>query len=380
VTTLKDRVKTLATLAGPPGSVVSVYLNTRWADEHQRGRTRLFLKNELRQARDRTGGRLDEELRWIEEQGEALVGRGLAPEAGGVALIASNALGLRETIPVREPFEPALAVSDRPVLTPLAGWLEAAPRGVVAFVDGARARLIPQDAQGIGEEVTLEHEVPGRHGRGEWAGLAQARYQRHIEVHRGQHFDAVVEALLALAERGEVERLVLAGETRALAAFRKHLPARLAAAVAAEVSGTYHEPASALVARAAEALAASDRSQEVAAVRDLLTEAAKGGRAVAGRRDCLRAVNAGAVQFLYLAAGFDGAAASCTACGMLQEGPASGCAACGGPTTAIALADALVDRVVGTGGGVEVVDPLPELAEAEGVVARLRYPLGGGSR
>ena len=31
--------------------VVSVYLDTRWADEHQRDRVRVFLKNELARAR-----------------------------------------------------------------------------------------------------------------------------------------------------------------------------------------------------------------------------------------------------------------------------------------------------------------------------------------
>jgi hypothetical protein len=44
----------------------------------------------------------------------------------------------------------------------------------------------------------------------------------------------------------------------------------------------------------------------------------------------------------------------------------------------VKLGEALVDRVIATGGRVEVVDDLPALAEAGGVAARLRYALGGG--
>ena len=46
------RLTELAKLRGTRESpVVSVYLNTRWGDEHQRDRVRVFLKNEIRKAR-----------------------------------------------------------------------------------------------------------------------------------------------------------------------------------------------------------------------------------------------------------------------------------------------------------------------------------------
>lgn len=48
---LTARLRTLSRMAPTPSPVVSGYLNTHWRDEHQRERARVFLKNELRQAR-----------------------------------------------------------------------------------------------------------------------------------------------------------------------------------------------------------------------------------------------------------------------------------------------------------------------------------------
>ena len=54
--TLAEQIVRLSKLKASTGSVVSVYLNTRWTDEHQRERTRLFLKGELHRAREANPG------------------------------------------------------------------------------------------------------------------------------------------------------------------------------------------------------------------------------------------------------------------------------------------------------------------------------------
>ena len=70
--TRSDVQARLAELARrPPGArpVVSVYLNTRWTDENQRERVRIFLKNRLREARAAAGQPAEEDLAWIEAEG-----------------------------------------------------------------------------------------------------------------------------------------------------------------------------------------------------------------------------------------------------------------------------------------------------------------------
>jgi peptide chain release factor subunit 1 len=355
---------------------VSVYLNTRWADERQRERVRVFLKNAIREARKTRGAPgLAADLDWIQDQGEALIKQALFPEADGMALFACRALGLREVLAVRVPFEDAFVVADAPFLRPLAALLEETPSALIAFVDGQSARLIPTHPGGVGEEVTLESEVPGRHRRGGWAQLAQSRYQAHIRDHRGRHFDAVAEALVQLTEANAVDRIVMAGEPRTVAAFRRHLPPRVAERVVGTISGARHEPADALLGRAGECLAQVEGREDGVAVDAVLAEAAKSRRAVAGLEATLEAVTRGAVHHLYLLKGFRSAGRLCADCGALQHGSGATCRLCGKATRAVELGEAIVDRVIATGGKVEPIGAHEGLAGVGGVAARLRYPL-----
>lgn len=372
---LAERVNALARLGAAASPVVSVYLNTRWTDEHQRERVRVFLKHGLRQARTGAGADLRADLDWIEEQGERLIQQAVMPEADGVALFACGPLGLREVLPFRVSFENTFVVAERPLLTPLAALAAEAPPAVVVFVDGSHARLIPLDPAGRGDEVTLEHGVPGRHSRGGWALLAQSRYQRHVEAHRDEHFEAVIEALQALTAQSGNMRVVLAGEPRIVTVFRSRLPTALAGRLAGTIAGARYEPASTLADRATSLLARLDASEQERVVDEILTEAAKGGQAVAGVEGVLRAVGRGAVRRLYLLKGFSAAGAACTVCAAAQPGEAATCRACGGPTKRVGLAYQVGDRVVAAGGEVVVIDTHAALGRAGGMAALLRFQL-----
>lgn len=372
---LRARVTELAKLKSET-PVVSVYLNTRWADEQQRERVRVFLKAELRRARKAPNGRrIEPDLQWIREQGEALLEQARSPEADGVALFACRELDLREVIPVRVPFEDAFVVAESPFVRPLAALLEQVPSALVVFVDGESARLIPLDAGGVGEEVRLQSEVPGHHRRGGWAQLAQSRYQRHIQDHRGRHFEAVGEVLTGLTEQNGARRIVMAGEPRAVAAFEKRLPRRIAERIVGRVAGARYEGGDVLVERALELLSQLEATAAARAVDAVLTEAAKSRQAVAGLQETLEAVARGAVRRLYLLRGFSARGSECVECGWLQpdEGPA--CRVCGMAVRPTELGETLVDRVVAAGGAVETVEAHRGLAAVGGVAALLRYAL-----
>jgi peptide subunit release factor 1 (eRF1) len=354
----------------PP--VVSVYLNTRWSDEQQRERVRIFLKNELRRARE-TGRARPEDLDWVEEQGKSLIEQTRWPEAHGVALFAARAAGLAEAWPVRVPFDDTFVVNDAPYLPPLAAVVDDTPAALVVFVDGASARLIPVTATGAGEELTLESPVEPRHKIGGWAALAQSRYQRHIQEHREQHFAAVAGAIVEWSDRAGAEHIVLAGETRAASALREHLPERVARKVMGTIAAARYEPTAAIVARAQTVLVHLEQSREGQAVDDVLVMAAKGGQAVDGVERTLEAVNRGAVWRLYVLRDFRDVGRVCTACGALQQGLAGRCAWCGRDTRTVPLDEAIIDRVIAAGGTVTRVDRHADLARRGGVVALLRY-------
>jgi peptide subunit release factor 1 (eRF1) len=373
---LKARIAELARIGATPSPVVTVYLNTHWADEHQRDRVRIFLKNELARARGGPHPRAAEaDLRWVEAEGEARLKQAAEPGARGVALFACEAVGLREVLASRIAFPNVFAVADTPLLRPLAELSETAPTTLVVFIDAASARLVLVPPVGAGEEVVLQGDVPGHHSRGGWAQLAQSRYQRHIQDHRARHFDAVAAVLIELAERHAVRRLILAGDPRNVAVFREALPARLAGLVVGVVAGARHDPTALIVERAAELLPHVEGQRIATEVDGVLTTAAKRGNATAGLDATLEALNRGAVHRLYLLDGWRAPGRRCTACGTLQGGFTWQCPACGGESATVELAEAMAERVIATGGSVETIAAHQGLGAAGGIAAELRYPV-----
>jgi peptide subunit release factor 1 (eRF1) len=365
----------LARLAPARQPVISVYLDTRWTDEHQRDRVRVFLENERRKAAAMAAGSLDADLAWVTRQGERLVRQEIHPDAHGVALFAGGAAGLRETMPCAVPFTDRFIVGDTPCLRPMIEALTAVPRAVVLFVDGERARLVALTEQGSGDDVALETpDVVGHHRRGGWSLLLQSRYQRHIQVHRARHFDAVAATLGEMVEHYGVRDIVLAGEARNVAVFRQHVTPALDARIVGHVAGAHHEPSSVLASRARDLVQHATASAQGATLDDVLVTAEGGGRAAEGVDATVEAVNRGTVARLYLLTTFDEAGAVCSECGALQRPTTGPCRWCGKATAPVELGEAMVHRAIATGGEVESVTAHAHLERAGGVAALLRYP------
>jgi peptide subunit release factor 1 (eRF1) len=369
--------KRLAQLTGTPGRnghVVSVYLNSHWTDEHQRDRARVFLKNELRRAREAAPpADLAAALDWVESQAAAVIDQTEHASARGVALFASAAPGLREVIPLRAPVEDTFVVAPRPLLGPLAASLVDATPALVIVVDTEKARLVPMSIDDTDEETHLGSEVQGHHKRGGWAQLAQSRYQRHIAEQRGRHFEAVAEAVERVIEEHAVECLVIAGSADVATAFEKSLSPRLAARIAGTMAGHQHEGAGLLVARAGDVVRRFVTAEAERDVDAVLTEAANQGRAAAGLEAVLEAVGRGAVERLYLLRGFREPGGACAACGGLQPGNMNACRVCGGPSASTELGEAMLERVLSDGGTVTTLPAHEALGSAGGLAARLRF-------
>lgn len=368
------KLQELARMKPGPVPVISVYLDTRWSDEHQRDRVRVFLKNEARSVAAMAVGQLEAELAWIAREGERLVAQEIDPESAGTAMFVGGVGRLREVLRFAIPFPNTFVVADTPALRPLVTALGEAPRAALLFVDGESARLVALTEQGAAEEIALEAADPvGHHRRGSWLLLLQSRYQRHIHVHRARHFDAVAHALVDLVNLHGVRAIVLAGETRNLAVFRTHIPSPLNRHVVGEVAGARYEPTSVLVERALTVLQQRAAGELAGTVDAVLVDAAEGTRAAAGTEGTVEAVNRGSVDRLYLLGSYEGAGGVCLGCNALQPTAGTACRWCGAAVRACDLAEAMVQRVLSAGGDIATVDVHAGLLRSGGVAARLRY-------
>jgi peptide subunit release factor 1 (eRF1) len=369
------KLQELARAKPGPAPVISVYLDTRWSDEHQRDRVRVFLKNEIRKAAAMAVGQLDAELAWVTAEGQRLVGQEFHPEAAGVAMFAGGSANRREILHFAVPFTDSFVVADTPRLRPLVQALGDAPRAAVLFVDGESARLAALTEQGAADEIALEtNDVVGHHRRGGWSLLLQSRYQRHIHEHRKRHFDAVAHALADLVDHYGLRAIVLAGEPRNLAVFRTQVPPRLADRIVGDVAGARYEPTSAFAERALALIRDRGAGQAAAALDTVLIDAEGGGRAAAGVEAAIDAVNRGTVYRLYLLASYREDGRGCPACHALQRAEDVACRWCGAATSALELGEAMVQRVLAAGGDVASIDVHAGLERAGGVAALLRYP------
>jgi peptide subunit release factor 1 (eRF1) len=376
-TTLDVAAKLQELARRTPGHVpvISVYLDTRWTDEHQRERVRVFVKNETRKAAAMAAGQLEGELAWIAAEGERLVRQEFHPDAAGVAMFVGGARDLREILSFAVPFPDTFTVAATPQLRPLVAALGEAPRAAVLFVDSESARLIALTEQGAAEEIALETtDAIGQHRRGGWLLLLQSRYQRHIHEHRKRHFDAVADALDTVVSHYGLRAIVLAGEARNLAVFRTHVRPPLAGRIVGDVAGARYEPSSVLAERALALIRHQAAGKEAAALDTVLVEAEGGGRASAGVDATIDAVNRGTVDRLYLLRTYVEDGHVCPHCHALQRPATAVCQWCSAVTHPVELGEAMVQRVLAADGDVASVGLHEGLARAGGVAALLRYP------
>ncbi|HKZ08401.1 MAG TPA: hypothetical protein VJU81_23245 [Methylomirabilota bacterium] len=371
---LRHALIELAKLPPATTPVVSVYLNTHWADEQQRERVRIFLKNELTEARraDEGSRAAAGDLDWVEQEGARLGNREIAEGAHGAALFACEAIGLRQLVTSRVPFPNLFVVDTSPRLRPLAEVRDVAPPALLAFVDTESARLLTLTGAGLSEEIDVTSNVPGHHKQG---GSLADRLQRHFHEERARHYERVAQHVIAAVDERGVRNIVLAGDARNTTLFRGDLPERVSRYVIGAVPGAHYEPIDAIAGRAAELLTRVDREGEVADVEATLVAAAKRGKAAAGLSATLAAVNQDAIYRLYLLKGWSQPGRKCQGCGMLGAGFTWSCPACGGEARTVELGEAIIQRVVSANGEIEPVAAHDGLAKAGGIAADLRHPL-----
>jgi peptide chain release factor subunit 1 len=356
----------------------SLYLNTRWDDEQQRERTRLFTKNELRKASELVKGRetwrkaFEEDQLRIEKFTEGVVRRVHEEGTNGLALFSCGGAGLFFTFPSLIPFENAFSLSPLPALHRLVRLRSQYQNTLVAMVETDSARLLEVSLEGLMGESVIESYVPGRHDQG---GPAQMRYQRHIQDHRDKHHKEVADRLIKLFDTGEWKRIVLIGQDRNVTRFRTFLPDRVAEAVVDTFSIDFTEERSRILRRVFERLLQRESEEVDRQFGELADRSPAAGRLALGLRQTLEALNQGQVQTLYLLPSFSSAGGRCTACRTLLA-PDEGlreCPVCRQPLQEVPLEEEMVRTVLRHDGEVRWGEANPVLKANQGVGGGLRF-------
>jgi len=380
---IRNEIKKLARMEEGPYPFISLYLNTKWDDEQQRERIRLFTKNQLRKASDQLKDQgswrkmLIEDQKVIERYVEGLVRRTYDEGVNGMAIFSCSAVGTFLTYPSIIPFENECYLSGLPTLTPLVRLSSQYQNTLVVMVETDSAKLFEVSSEGMMAETSIESYVPGRHDQGGWA---QMRYQRHIKDHMDKHHKEVAEHLIELFDSGKWKRVLLIGQDRIIANFKAFLPERIKQHIIETFSMDFSEERPKLTRRLFERLLRKEREEVNHQIQELMERAFKGGVATFGLNGTLEALNEGRVHTLYLLTSFSLSGGKCCQCGVLFPVTPSVersflCPLCKGETKMVELGEEMTRSALRQDGEVKWTEENAILKGHEGIGASLRFSL-----
>jgi peptide chain release factor subunit 1 len=376
---IETELRALAEAADPDGAIVTLYLDA-WQDQHQREVVRTFVRRAVTEARRTWRGPaaaaegLERDLVRIERAVEELAAPGDHRRPPGVAIFACAARALFKDFRAPIPFCNQFGIGRTPLLAQLSVLADEYEPALLAVVGAREARIFQLALGAVVSEADLASDVPGRHKQGGWAA---ARYQRHIQAHKEEHYKAVAAVVVEALERGDARHLILGGPREARLQMRHVLPTALEGRIIGEVDLPLRVEVLQVQGAVRAALQEWERRHEVATVRDLLERAGNPDQAVLGLPATLAASNRRVLHLLCLADNFAAEGGACPACGGLEGTAALGCPRCGAALAPADLREALVLAALRTGAGIEWVKGNADLQRHGGVGGFLRNAKGG---
>jgi peptide chain release factor subunit 1 len=353
---LAQTLDRLARMEPVPFPLVSLYLNAQ-PDNRGKDNYAAFLRKELR-------GRIDDfELRSAEresfEKDVEAIERWLAtevrPSANGIAIFASSGADFFEALQLDAPIENhRVTVGDRPQLSPLARIVDRFPRHAVLVADGNAAHIY---VFGRGRTIDREDVSNPKMSRTDAGGWSQMRYQRHVENLQLHHAKEVAEELRKIVAEDRAEYVFLAGDEVIIPVLRNELAKELEKKVVGVLRLEIRTPEDEVREAAAEALAAHMATEEKERIERITGEWRAGGLGVAGEEAVLEALRNGQVDEVVVSSALDS-----------RNGESN-------PVT-----DEIVQRALATRATVRFVDDPELLADANGILASLRYKPGAPPR
>jgi peptide subunit release factor 1 (eRF1) len=404
MTQLDGTLSELARVRSGSEPIVSLYLDTRWNDEQQRQRVRLFVQEGIRRLLGRYGegtpGRegLARSLERLRRHVAGLTSQEYEAERRGLALFACEALGLWRVLSFARPFRPELCADGFPHLTQLARLADDHEPVIVVAPSPRGADLFQVSLGDLGAETRIRGFVPRRDADEYNPGPAQhgqeyervEKDERHQEAFELRNRRAAVQQLAAIHDRSPDSHLVLVGTSEAIAAFERDLPERLRARVIARIPrprawdrGDSGMRSAGAADGAAAALAARERDEERRIIDAVVGQSLRGGLAVMGPNDVVEALNQKRVHELVLEEDFALTGWRCDRCDAIGANAeaADTCPYCGGDLKVLQhLGEALVARAVAAGAAVEIVAHANKLHSYRGVGAFLRQTAQGALR
>ncbi len=367
-------LKELANYNGKGGYFVSLYLNVD-PNFNKKGDYIVHIKNMLKQTAESLDKAVYKKVKEDLEKIEHYVLTNKRMFKKGLALFSSKERSLWREYNLGLPVKNELIVDKGVYTKPLIDLLNNYQRYGVLLVGKDSARIFIVHLGEIveyGEVYTAD--IPGKHKKGGWFGLAQNHFERHINVHVGIHLKDVIEKLDSFLAGEYIGRLILGGSDEAVSMFKGMLHKITLDKLIGSVKIEMFAKSDDVLSKVEPIVAAYEHKQEEATVKDLIAKAMKNEAAVLGLENVINAIQEQKVMKLVFISSYKQNGFNCKSCGFLTTQKINSCPYCKGDFEGVDyMIDIVAQKAIQQGAFIEVITENKELLQAGGIGAFLRF-------
>jgi len=357
-------LRELAGVSGPERAFVSLYLTT--PESFQQLKPRIEKIRALLSDDPAETEHFEENLKLIETW--------LAEhkwETEGVCLFVCWALDFVKAFPLTVKGQEFIWVDSSPYIRPLAELQDEYENFVVVAADNTASRIFFVTSARADEDAKVRGDVKNNVKKGGWS---QKRYERRRSNELMHYAKEIVDILTEIDQKETFSRLLLVGSQETMVEIESALTAPLAAKLAGKRNVDFSAGDDPIFEAAFEMFTEAEREAEGRLWDRIKEEYFRGGLAVTGAEDVLKAAAVGRVEKMAVTRDAKIAGTRCRQCENLLEGELSKCKICGSDDVfKVDLVNELVELLALSSAEADFVDPIPALSEAGEVAALLRY-------
>jgi peptide chain release factor subunit 1 len=357
-------LRELAEVSGPERAFVSLYLST---PESLQG-----LKPRIDNIRALLAGNpveteyFDENMKMAEQWlGEHTW------TTDGACLFVCWALDFVRAYPLTVPGQDFIWVDSSPYIRPLAELQDEYENFVIVAADNTASRVFFVTSNQADQDARIKGDVKNNVKKGGWS---QKRYERRRSNELMHYSKEIVDVLTEMDQKETFARLFLVGSQETMTEIESALPAPLAAKLAGKKPVDFSAGDDQIFDASFDMFFAAEREAEAQLWEKIKGEYCRGGLAVTGAEEVLKAAAVGRVEKMAVTRDARIAGMRCRDCENLFAGEATKCKVCGSAEVfKVDLVNELVELLALTSAEADFVDPIEGLTNAGDVAALLRY-------
>jgi peptide subunit release factor 1 (eRF1) len=288
-----------------------------------------------------------------------------------VALFVCWALDFVEAYPLTTPGPDYIWVDSSPYIRPLAELQDEYENFVVVAADNTASRIFFVTSAKADEDAKIKGDVKNHVKKGGWS---QKRYQRRRGNELMHYSKEIVDVLTEMEQKEKFDRLFLVGSQETMTEIEAALTPSLAARLAGKQNVDFSSGDDQIFEAAFDMFSTAEREAESKLWDKIKDEYCRGGLAVTGPADVLKAAAVGRVEKMAVTRDARIPGTRCRSCENLMLGELEKCKICGSEDVfKVDLVNELVELLAMSSAEADFVDPIPGLSEAGEVAALLRY-------